>query len=125
MDILRKTVIALACVAMGGCAALIQPYPEEVYRWYQTRDPLPYTEHLVPQDAVQAYCAYEYPQGDSSGDGGEAATAKSTHGRVGLVAACSYWDTEHCWIFASTPRLMDLMREHEVNHCLGRDHQVI
>lgn len=122
---MTRLLIAVASLALNGCAALMVPVSEDVYHWQKTREALPYTEHVIPQDAVQAYCGYSYPQADSAGDSSEAEKPKSAHARVGFATACAYWDGQQCWIFASTTRLMDMNREHEVKHCQGWDHQVI
>ena len=103
MDILRKAVIALGSLALGGCAALMVPVSEDVYHWQKTRPALPYTEHVIPQQAVQAYCSH---------------TSR-------FVMACAWWDGEQCWIFAGSQQRMDMMRLHEAKHCEGWDHQVI
>jgi len=100
---MTRLFIALASLALGGCAALMVPVSEDVYTWQKTRSALPYSVHIIPQQAVQAYCS---------------------HTRRFLIA-CAYWDGQQCWIFASTPRFMDMKREHEVKHCEGWDHQII
>lgn len=95
--------MAATCIALGGCAALIVPVPDSAYKWEKVWEPLPMTEHIVPQAAVQAYCAHSNR----------------------YVVACAYRDHEHCWVFASSMRMLDLMREHETKHCDGWNHQVI
>lgn len=88
---------------LTGCSVFMEPLPESIYNWQLTGQPLPMTEHIIPQSAVQAYC----------------------HTTGAFVMACAYRDHEHCWVFASSQRLMDMMREHETKHCEGWTHQII
>lgn len=88
---------------LGGCSVFMEPLPESTYNWQLTGQPLSMTEHIIPQSAVQQYC----------------------HETKAFVMACVYRDHEHCWVFASSQKLMDMMREHETKHCNGWAHQVI
>ena len=92
-----------AVILLSGCSVFMEPLPESTYNWQLTDKPLPMTEHIIPQSAVQAYC----------------------HTTGAFVMACAYRDAEHCWVFASSQGLMDMMREHETRHCDGWTHQVI
>lgn len=94
---------AVVIFLISGCSVFMEPVPESVYNWQKTHEARPSTEHIIPQQAVQAYC--------------------SQTGR--FVMACSYWDHEQCWIFASSKGLMDMMSAHETKHCQGWSHQVI
>jgi hypothetical protein len=95
-----RTIIALM---LTGCSVFMEPLPESTYNWQQIGQPLPMTEHIIPQSAVQQYCN----------------TTKA------FVMACAYRDGEQCFVFASSRGLMDRMREHEARHCAGWDHQLI
>jgi len=88
---------------LSGCAAFLEPVPIDAYTWEKTREAVPSSEHIVPQSAVQAYCGH----------------------LSAYVMACSYYDSEHCWIFASSRLAMEKMREHEQRHCAGWDHNTI
>jgi hypothetical protein len=103
MKVSRLIAVCIAAVSLGGCSVFMEPLPESTYNWQKTGQPLPMTEHIIPQSAVQAYCSQ---------------TSR-------FVMACAYRDHEHCWVFASSKGLMDMMREHETRHCKGWSHQVI
>lgn len=90
-----------AVLVLTGCAGL--PIHDDFYDWYKERDPLPYTTHIIPQAAVQAYCSH---------------TKR-------FAMACTYWDREQCWIFASTEHYMAMTLLHEKRHCDGWNHQVL
>lgn len=80
------------------------PIHNDFYEWRKEREPLPFTWHFIPQEAVQAYCSH----------------TKSP------IYACAYWDHEQCWIFTRDfKRLTPDMVWHEERHCNGWNHQVI
>lgn len=93
----------LALLLLSGCSIFMQPLPDSTYTWFKEREPLPYTTHIVPQQVVQAYCAHSPT----------------------FAGACTYWDAEQCWIFASSERFMAMMLLHEQKHCEGWNHQVL
>lgn len=96
-----RAIIAIAMLALSGCSTVLIPYPDSIYKWKKVREPLPYTMHIIPQQAVDSYCS----------------SAKSK------AYACAVWDHEECWIFASSEWNMMINKEHEIEHCLGKDHQ--
>lgn len=98
-----RAALLAAAVALQGCSVFMQPLPDSTYTWFKEREPLPYTTHIVPQAAVQAYCQHSPT----------------------FAGACTYWDHEQCWIFASSQRFMDMLYEHEKRHCEGWNHQVL
>lgn len=98
-----RAALFAAIMSLQGCAVLMAPVPDDAYTWQKTGPELPASEHIIPQQAVQAYC--------------------NTTSR--FVMACAYRDHERCYIFASSKGLMDMMRKHEARHCEGWDHQII
>ena len=89
----------LVALSLSGCAI---KFPESMYDWKQTHEALPHTWHIVPQEAVQAYCSHA----------------------SGYIMACAYWiPGDHCWIFTASQRNLDAAREHEEKHCAGWNHQ--
>lgn len=97
-----KYFLLFAALLNTGCALLMEPLPDDAYTWEKTRQAVPYTIHVVPQTAVQAYCSHE----------------------SAYVMACAYYDSEHCWIFSSSDTAMRKMIAHEVKHCDGWDHKL-
>jgi hypothetical protein len=97
LNTIRATVMGVVTIgALTSCA-----FPDSTYTWYKEREPLPFTWHIVPQEAVQAYCS-EYK---------------------GYAMACAYWvEGDHCWIFTASERNMRLTKAHEEKHCAGWSH---
>lgn len=85
---------------LAGCAIA---FPEFVYDWEKTHDPLPFTWHQIPQEAVNAMCG-----------------VSSFH-----VIACNLRDHEHCWIFTAYSKVSEQVRLHEEKHCAGYSHQIL
>jgi len=91
-------VLLFVVLALSGCAI---PFPDSMYDWKRTHEPLPHTWHIVPQEAVQAYCAHSNS----------------------YVMSCAYWVTgDHCWIFTASQHNMEATRKHEERHCAGWNH---
>jgi hypothetical protein len=87
---------AIMAVLLAGCAT-----PDFMYKWERTHEPLPFTWHIVPQEAVQAYCS-DYN---------------------GYAMACAYWiENDHCWIFTASEWNMRVSKAHEERHCAGWNH---
>lgn len=97
-----RYLILTASLLNTGCALMMEPLPDDAYMWEKTRQAVPYTAHVVPQAAVQAYCSHE----------------------SAYVMACAYYDSDQCWIFASSKRAMSKMLNHEIRHCEGWDHKL-
>lgn len=95
--------LILLVFTIQGCSTVLIVNPDHVYEWKKTRNSLPYTTHIIPQDAVEAYCS------------------KSKSKAYG----CAVWDYEQCWIFSSSECNMKMTLPHEIKHCSGWDHQVI
>jgi len=98
-----RTLILALVLALQGCSTVLIVNPDHVYNWKKTRGALPYTTHIVPQLAVEAYCSQ----------------AKT------MAYGCAIWDHEQCWIMASSEWNLKMTLHHEIKHCEGWEHQII
>jgi hypothetical protein len=101
-----KLTIAAAALALGGCAALIEPLPDSAYTWHHSgKEVLPMTVHKAKQAEVQAMC----------------------HNTTGFVTACTMRDYEAktCRVYTSFKTMPPVLYAHEKRHCDGWEHNVI
>lgn len=91
-------VLLFVVLALTGCAI---PFHESNFDWKKEYEPLPHTWHIVPQEAVQAYCSHY----------------------SGYIMSCAYrLPGDHCWIFTASQHNLRMTREHEEKHCAGWTH---